>query len=93
MITKRKGHCPKCHQHIKLTRHHVYPKRHFSHFGHANEILWICWDCHAELEKLIPFRICQLWFYKEVVRQFLGTRKAETVVPMEDFDLAEAEAG
>ena len=48
------GICPKCFQVRKLTRHHALPKR---YFGDTNHKLWICRDCHDEIEKILPLNI------------------------------------
>lgn len=55
--TKRKkwrkyGHCPKCGEHGKLTRHHYKPVRFWGRL-HNNEVIYLCWDCHRRLEVLI----------------------------------------
>lgn len=49
-MAKKEGVCPKCREHKKLTRHHVYPK---THYGPQGETELICRDCHDDLEYLI----------------------------------------
>lgn len=66
----KKGYCPKCHRIKWLTRHHVYPSR---FFPRSSAVLYICRDCHDELEALIPVRKKQKrYFYEEVIREWLG---------------------
>jgi len=43
--------CPKCFKIKKLTAHHIFPKR---FFGDNNSKLYICRDCHDEIEEIIP---------------------------------------
>ena len=90
---KNKGECPKCHERCRLTRHHIYPRRHFWWFRHLNEIIWLCRDCHDELEAMIPLEIQALPFYKEVVRNFLGTKASPMEIAIEDLELADLEGG
>ncbi len=45
--------CPKCHQVREGTRHHVLPQRFFGS-NQNSPILFLCRDCHSEVEKQIP---------------------------------------
>jgi hypothetical protein len=67
--------CPKCSANAELTRHHVYPRRHFRHddneiFRHT--IFWFCRGCHDKIEVMIPYERQHLTFYWEVIGNFLG---------------------
>lgn len=64
------GECPKCEKHLRLTKHHVFPKRHFR----KEVYLFICRDCHTRLEKLIPQRKAHVRFYLYVLIVF-GIKK------------------
>jgi len=46
MATRKKGECPKCHKVVKLTSHHIVPKRH----GTDGVIGRLCRGCHDVLE-------------------------------------------
>ena len=50
---KRIGVCPKCFKVRTLTRHHLTPKRFFNKKNNKN-ILYLCEECHAEIEIIIP---------------------------------------
>ena len=64
--------CPKC-LHIKpRTAHHVLPQR-FYEADHS-PLLYICADCHRELERLIPHEIQEEAFYFNIVKLFLSAR-------------------
>ena len=67
------GICPKCGIHMKLTKHHVLPKR---HFGRRGQLLHICRDCHSALEEWIPATkvLEDIEYYKIVVR-FLNRKE------------------
>ena len=62
--------CPKCKVVTKMTRHHIFPQRHFGKDNTMGTVLF-CQSCHANLEKLIPFEVMPLAFYKAVVKVFL----------------------
>ena len=47
---KANGLCPKCFKIKYFTGHHVYPKRYFN--GNKDK-LYLCRDCHDDLEILI----------------------------------------
>ena len=76
----RKRECPACGQKKFLTRHHVFPKRHWPEMANTNRwsghppppIISICRKCHDKLEKLIPSEIQPFNFYWETTRFFLG---------------------
>jgi len=73
MIMRIRGICPKCNEFTALTKHHIKPKR---FFGKRNNTDWIyiCRDCHDDLEKLIPLKELQpVEFYYNVVELFLMT--------------------
>ena len=63
------GICPKCLECRNLTSHHIYPKR---FFGHSQNILLICRDCHDEIEEIIPkHNILKKSEYKKLHKQWL----------------------
>lgn len=45
--------CPKCMQVRSLTKHHLTPKR-FFHKKNNQNIIYICEECHKEIEAIIP---------------------------------------
>jgi len=45
--------CPKCLQIREASRHHITPKRFFGS-NQNSPILYLCRDCHDEIEKHIP---------------------------------------
>ncbi len=54
MKSKRKiAVCPRCFKVRLLTKHHLTPKRFFNKKNNQN-IIYICEECHKEIEKIIP---------------------------------------
>ena len=47
------GVCPKCFRIRKLTRHHCNPIRFFKKRNNQS-VLYLCKDCHREIEKILP---------------------------------------
>jgi len=41
--------CPKCGYFREMTRHHIYPRRHFK----SDQVILLCRDCHDGIEKII----------------------------------------
>lgn len=72
------GHCPKCEQRTKLTRHHILVRRYFGSPDNA-PILLICRTCHTELHKLIPDELKTIHFYWEVVFMFLSANRIKVM--------------
>lgn len=68
----RWGLCPQCLYLRDLTAHHIYPKRFFG-TPKNSPILYLCRECHDEIEKLIP-RDEELpkREYLQIAREFLG---------------------
>lgn len=74
-----------------MTRHHVYPRRHFKRSRNVKlqrTIFWICRSCHDALERIIrlwELTIQRLWthlnFYTWVIDAFL-----EAVDPERDLE-------
>lgn len=70
--------CPKCFRYLKLTKHHVLPRR---FFGENSSKLLICRDCHSKLEMMIPVHEQQPPdFYREVITKFLGYSTWKTIL-------------
>lgn len=68
---KKYGFCPKCCLMNFLTKHHVYPKRFFKSKNPA--FVYLCRDCHDELEKLIPYRKkLSKRMYEEILKSFIA---------------------
>lgn len=68
------GLCPKCKVRKNLTKHHIFPIR---HYGYTNITICLCRECHSELEKQIPFDKMDNLFYRQVVKNFLKGKKYE----------------
>lgn len=65
------GLCPKCQEMRYLTRHHLYPKRFFKNQKRP-ATLFICRQCHNELERRIPYaKKLQKEDYLQIARAFL----------------------
>lgn len=62
--------CPKCDRLMILTRHHIKPRRWFGKGRRNNSVIYICRECHDELELLIPYERKKVSFYYEVIKQF-----------------------
>ena len=61
--------CPKCKIEKRMTRHHVFPRR---HFGNSREIFLLCRDCHDKLEHYcIPHELMPREFYPAALKMFL----------------------
>lgn len=68
-MARHEGECPCCDFVGILTRHHLYPKRHYGrHFSKSLFIL--CRACHNELETYIPQHRMQHGFYSQIVYIF-----------------------
>jgi len=67
-----KAKCKKCGKEKRITVHHVLPRRFYS-TEKVNATIELCWDCHMELEKLIPFKQMPRNFYYCVLVEFLST--------------------
>jgi hypothetical protein len=65
------GVCPKCKFPRWLTKHHIYPVRHYGRKGN-NDILLLCRACHDKIEKIIPFERRKKSFYTHIVEFFLN---------------------
>lgn len=61
--------CPKCKKLKYLTRHHVFPVRHYGR--KSKHFFYLCRACHDLLEEMIPFEQQAHSFYKEVIVRFL----------------------
>ena len=66
------GFCPKCGNWTQMTRHHIFPKRHYGNH-HSKSILRLCRGCHDVLERdYIPFERQEHSFYSRIIKTFLG---------------------
>ena len=62
--------CPTCGKARPLTRHHVYPVR---HYGRKNNVhyFYLCRQCHDQLERYIPIhQKMPDEFYPAIVRTY-----------------------
>jgi len=64
------GLCPKCIEITQLTRHHIFPLRHYPR-QRKPVCLYLCRNCHSDLERKIPFKKMARDFYVAVVKNFL----------------------
>ena len=62
------GFCPKCLKMKVLTKHHVYPKRHFR----DSPIFKLCRRCHDALERNIPYHKIEVELYVKILAEFIG---------------------
>lgn len=69
--------CPKCRLQKQPTKHHIFPRRHFGRRTN-NHILKLCRECHADLEKMIPFYKMHRDFYKHIIEKFFKGEKNES---------------
>jgi 5-methylcytosine-specific restriction endonuclease McrA len=69
-----RGLCPKCGETKRLTRHHIFPKR---HFGAGHKFLFLlCRECHNELELDIPqTKVLTKIEYYQIIIRFLNRGK------------------
>ncbi|MFA5736924.1 MAG: hypothetical protein WCX70_01315 [Candidatus Paceibacterota bacterium] len=71
--------CPGCHKKRPLTRHHIFPRRHWQEIARNNRwsghppppIILLCRKCHDKIEGLIPYEIQPYEFYWEITKEFL----------------------
>ena len=70
--------CPACLEQKEMTKHHVYPKR---HFGKNAMIFELCRACHDKLEKYIKKAEIEIlseegqlpdFFYVELLFKFIS---------------------
>lgn len=60
--------CPRCKREKKLTRHHIFSRRHFGHIPKLRKkVIKLCRECHDILEERIPFEKQPLDFYERIV--------------------------
>lgn len=63
--------CPKCRRPNRYrTTHHIYPRRHYKDRGEHQ--IKLCWECHCDLEQMIPEGKQPHEFYPMVVIRFLS---------------------
>ena len=64
--------CPKCRREdVVLTKHHIFPVRHFGRGSKNKNIFRLCRLCHDDLENLIPFEEQPRAFYRDIIETFL----------------------
>ena len=63
--------CIKCREYRKITRHHIYPKRHYGGGKKNQSYILFCRDCHDDIEKLIPHELIPHKFYTDIISVFL----------------------
>jgi len=75
VIMHVKGICPKCGKDMKLTKHHILPKRHFG--GRNNNLLFfLCRQCHSKLElDISQTKILTTLEYYQIIIRFLNRSK------------------
>lgn len=82
-MSRHKEECPKCGCNKRLTRHHIFPKRHFK----SNEVILLCRECHDKLESIINDaeylfgngrrkKMKRMTYYEILVRFIRGKEKA-----------------
>ncbi len=64
-----KARCPKCFRLRKMTVHHVFPQR---HFGNTENVIYVCRDCHDEIESILPERELKEGSYLKLHRKWLA---------------------
>lgn len=80
--------CPKCGKVLKLTRHHIFPKRFFKHKGKP-KFSYLCRKCHDQLETVIydaeynkktrkRKNLGRKW-YEDIWSKFTSSKKLEDV--------------
>ena len=67
--------CPKCKTEKKMTKHHVFPVRHFGRGKHNQKFFLLCRACHDDLEKLIPYQVMPRAFYTAIIKVFIIMEK------------------
>lgn len=75
-MTKKEGKCSGCNEHKPLTKHHIFPRRHYGR-QHNKFIFLLCRSCHNELEKRIPLELIPKRFYVSILITFLLERHDE----------------
>lgn len=66
------GLCPKCGKLKWLTGHHIFPKRFFGNGDRNNVYLFVCLDCHQELEEILPDSTpLSREMYYQITRKFI----------------------
>lgn len=71
-MARKYGQCPKCGEEKPLTKHHVFPRRHFGNKKNLRRYkLLLCRLCHNDIERAIPFEEMPLSFYPAVCAAFL----------------------
>jgi hypothetical protein len=78
--TGKTGLCPRCLRIRGLSKHHAFPRRFFGNGNGNQSTLFLCGECHDEIEVIIPqsFRLSKEQ-YLELHRQFLRGFDFETL--------------
>lgn len=70
---------PKCLEIRTLTKHHCFPRRFFPKQNRP-VCIWICRDCHDNIEKKIPYhKKMPKSFYLNVAKDFLAQGATQSV--------------
>jgi len=81
------GKCLKCGSYVNLSKHHVFPKRHFNN-GHRPLLIPLCRQpCHDELESLLPAEPSAMEAYLRITYDFIGDDFLK-ILEAYDYDLA-----
>lgn len=81
-MSMRRRVCPKCHEFVKATKHHLLPKRFYEAFLRTYgrvaakrqfPTIYICRKCHDDLEKKIPLVVTVLIECLNALLGFLAT--------------------
>ena len=51
---RRTAICPKCFRVMPLEGHHIFPVRFFGRKNNKRNRLFLCHDCHTEVERMLP---------------------------------------
>jgi len=55
-----------------MTRHHLFPRRHYGTGRKNDKLIVLCCACHDEIERIIPFGKMPDEFYLTTTAKFLN---------------------
>ncbi|HRF70623.1 MAG TPA: hypothetical protein PKV66_04260 [Candidatus Pelethenecus sp.] len=64
---KQKFPCARCGTRSCPSKHHILPRRHFK----SSLVVYLCRDCHDEIERMIPPEPMPIPFYWRITRTFI----------------------